>query len=84
MDLINTIEFVVSLFLIIAGIMTVLSKDVVRTVIYLSLLSMITSVSFVVLKALDVAMTEIVIGSGLMTFLFLFTLKSSGEVGETK
>ena len=51
---------------------------------------MTAAVAFVLLKAPDVAITEIVIGSGLITFLFLFTLKTSKKVktqekvGDTK
>lgn len=78
------IELAIALGLVGIGILTVLSSNIVRTVIYLSVVSMLTAVAFVILKAPDVAITEIVIGSGLITFLFLYTLKASGKAGDAE
>ncbi|MBI9012406.1 MAG: DUF4040 domain-containing protein [Clostridiales bacterium] len=82
MDLMNYIEIVTSLLLIVLGILIVMSKSIVKTIIYLSALSMIAALAYVLLKAPDVALTEIVIGSGLITFLFLFTYKNRKKVGD--
>lgn len=90
MDGINLLEIFISLLLVFSAALIVLSKDIVKSIIYLSILSMVTAVAFVLLKAPDVAITEIVIGSGLITFLFLFTIKTtkkteiSEEAGDTK
>lgn len=84
MDALQLIEIVISVLLVIAGLMIVLSKNIIRTVIFLSLLSMLTAVAFVILKAPDVAVTEVVIGSGLITFLFLATLQSVKKAGDSK
>lgn len=84
MSISTVLELFTSIFLVFIGIMIVLSKDIIKTIIYLSVLSMITAVAFVLLKAPDVAITEIVIGSGLITFLFLFTIKTSKKAGDTK
>lgn len=84
MDAINIIEIIVSLLLVISGILIVFSKDIIKTIIYLSILSMLSAVAFVLLKAPDVAMTEVVIGSGLITFLFLVTVKQVNKVGDHK
>ncbi|MBN2793808.1 MAG: DUF4040 domain-containing protein [Clostridia bacterium] len=80
----NIIEIIVSLLLVISGILIVFSKDIIKTIIYLSILSMLSAVAFVLLKAPDVAMTEVVIGSGLITFLFLVTVKQVNKVGDHK
>lgn len=80
MDSITIIEIFISILLVFSALLIVFSKDVVQSIIYLSILSMVTAVAFVLLKAPDVAITEIVIGSGLITFLFLFTIKSSSHV----
>ena len=49
-------------------------KKIINSVICLSLLSMLSVLGFVLMKALDVAVAEAVIGSGLVTVLFVFTL----------
>lgn len=82
MDTLTLLDFSVSALIILIGIFIVFSKDTIKAIIYLSILSMLSSVAFVLLKAPDVAVTEIVIGSGLITFLFLFTFKK--KVGDTK
>lgn len=81
MNAIELIEALISILLVVSGILIVFSKDVVKTIIYLSILSMLAAVAFVLLQAPDVAMTEVVIGSGLITFLFLVTVKSKRKVG---
>lgn len=84
MNVIALLELFVSIILVFIGILIASSKNIVKTIIYLSILSMITAISFVMLKAPDVAITEIVIGSGLITFLFLFTIKESKKVGDSE
>jgi len=78
------LELFISIVLIFIGVLIVFSKNIIKSIIFLSILSMITAVSFVMLKAPDVAITEIVIGSGLITFLFLFTLKTSKKAGDSE
>jgi len=78
----NYLEIVASLLLIVFGVLIVMSKNIVKTIIYLSALSMIAALAYVLLKAPDVALTEVVIGSGLITFLFLFTYKKRKKVGD--
>jgi len=84
MDVMALLEIFISLVLVFIGILIATSKNIVQTVIYLSILSMITAIAFVMLKAPDVAITEIVIGSGLITFLFLFTINASKKAGESE
>lgn len=80
----NILETVLAMLLIFCGFMAVESKKILHSVIYLSFLSMLAVLGFVVMRAPDVAVTEAVIGSGLVTALFLFTLMStdSRKVGE--
>jgi uncharacterized MnhB-related membrane protein len=56
--------------------MAVTAEKLIHAVLYLSALSMLSVVAFVLLKAPDVAITEAVIGSGIITALFVFTLLS--------
>jgi len=71
----NYLEVAVSLLLIMFGILIVLNKKIVTSIIMLSALSMVAALAYVIMQAPDVALTEVVIGSGLITFLFLFTYK---------
>lgn len=77
------IEIFIGILMIIAGVMAIESKKIIYSVIYLSFLSMLAVLGFVLMKAPDVAITEAVIGSGLVSALFIFTLmKTKGKVGE--
>lgn len=72
-DIIST---VVGVLLLVIAFLAINSKKPIKAVIFLSALSMLAVVSFVLMKAPDVAITEAVIGSGLVTSLFVFTLLS--------
>ena len=78
----NFLDIAISLLLIVLSIVVITSKDIIKSIIVLSALSMMTAVAYVILKAPDVALTEIVIGSGLITFLFLFSYKRVKKAGE--
>lgn len=83
MGILKIIEIVIGVLMIFFGFMSINSKKLINSVIYLSILSMLAAVSFVLMKAPDVAITEAVIGSGLVTAVFIFTLfsiKGEGEV----
>jgi uncharacterized MnhB-related membrane protein len=80
-DLIQVLEIVLSVFLIILGILAINSKSLIKAVMFLSGLSMLSVIGFVMMQAPDVAVTEAVIGSGLVTSLFVFTLLAAKKVG---
>lgn len=80
----NFLDIAVSLLLIVLGTTVIMSKDIIKSIIVLSALSMVAAVAYVVMQAPDVALTEIVIGSGLITFLFLFSYKKMKKAGEEK
>lgn len=73
----TVVEIILGLLMIISGFMAIESKKIIHSVIYLSFLSMLAVVAFVIMRAPDVAVTEAVIGSGLVTALFIFTLMST-------
>lgn len=77
-------EIVLGIVMIACGYMALESKKILHSVIYLSFLSMLAVIGFVWMKAPDVAITEAVIGSGLVTALFIFTLMATNkeEAGE--
>ncbi|PKK96552.1 MAG: sodium:proton antiporter [Tenericutes bacterium HGW-Tenericutes-3] len=74
--MLDYIMLVLSVLLLVIAFLAVSEKKLIKSVIFLSALSMLSVVAFVVLKAPDVALTEAVIGSGLVTALFVFTLLS--------
>lgn len=82
MILIDVISLVLGILLLVIAFFAINSKKLIHSVLFLSGLSMLAVISFVIMKAPDVAITEAVIGSGLVTALFVFTLLSirKGEV----
>ena len=76
MTLFDIISIVVGALLLIIAFLAINAKKLINAVLFLSALSMLAVVSFVLMKAPDVAITEAVIGSGLVTALFVFTLLS--------
>ena len=82
MTLISVIEIVVSVLLILLAFLAINSKTLIKSVMFLSSLSMLAVIGFVLMKAPDVAVTEAVIGSGLVTSLFVFTLLAVRKVGK--
>ena len=82
MTALDIIGIVVGVLMIVFGIIAINSKKLISSVIFLSLISMLAVVSFVLMKAPDVAITEAVIGSGLVTAIFVFTLFTAKKEGE--
>lgn len=78
------VEILLGLLMLGTAFMAVESKKIIHSVIYLSLLSMLAVIGFVFMKAPDVAVTEAVIGSGLVTALFVFTLMATKEKEESE
>jgi uncharacterized MnhB-related membrane protein len=66
----------ISVLLVIIAFLAINAKKLIHSVLYLSALSMLAVVAFILMKAPDVAITEAVIGSGLVTALFIFVLLS--------
>ena len=77
----DIIMIVISVFLIVLALLAINSKSLIKSVMFLSALSMLSVIGFVLMKAPDVAVTEAVIGSGLVTSLFVFTLLGVKKVG---
>ena len=78
---VDYLMMVIGLMLILLAILAINSKSLIKSVMFLSALSMLSVIGFVLMKAPDVAVTEAVIGSGLVTSLFVFTLLGSKKVG---
>lgn len=74
MSIQQILQIGLGLLMVVVALLAVESKKVINSVIYLSLLSLLAVVGFALMNAPDVAITEAVIGSGLVTALFIFTL----------
>ena len=75
MTLISIIEIVVSVLLIVLAFLAINSKTLIKSVMFLSSLSMLAVIGFVLMKSPDVA-------SGLVTSLFIFTLLAVRKAGK--
>ncbi len=82
--MIEIIGAIIGAMIIIFGVLAVESKKIINSIIYLSLMSLLSVLSFTIMKAPDVAITEAVIGSGLVTFLFVITLMQNKKMGDKK
>ena len=81
MTLLSVLEIFITVLLVVLAFLAINSKTLIKSVMFLSSLSMLSVIGFVIMKAPDVAVTEAVIGSGLVTSLFVFTLLSVRKVG---
>ena len=79
--LINLVEIVISVLLVGLAFLALSGKSMIRSIMFLSLISMLSVIGFVLMQAPDVAVTEAVIGSGLETSLFVFTLLGKKKAG---
>lgn len=84
MNINNIMETLFLIFAVLSAFLAINAKSLIESVIYLSFLSLLAVLGFVLLKAPDVAITEAVIGSGLTTVIFVFTLLSAGKVGDRR
>ena len=81
-EILQIVEIVAGTLMLALALMAINAKKLISSVIYLSILSMLAAVLFVLMRAPDVAITEAVIGSGIVTAVFVFTLFSIKKKGE--
>ena len=79
--LIDIVTIFVSVLIVLLAFLAINSKETIKAVMFLSLLSMLSVIGFVLMQAPDVAVTEAVIGSGLVTSLFVFTILGLKKAG---
>jgi multicomponent Na+:H+ antiporter subunit B len=76
--MIELIIYILLLLTIVSAGVVVFAKNLVNSVIGLSVFSSSLVVIFLIFQAPDVALTEIVIGSGITTGLFIVTIDKTG------
>ena len=82
MELFNILEVGISILLVFFALAAVLSKKLLTGIVFLSVLSMAAVAAFALLSAPDVAVTEAVIGSGLVTFIFVASIRGLRKAGD--
>lgn len=75
----DSILLALLLMLVIFGGYAVLTDSLINSIIALSVYSINLTVIFLVLQAVDVAMTEAVIGAGMITSFFIITINKTEE-----
>ena len=75
-------QIIISALLISAAYLSIRFKDLLAAVISLAVFGLILSVEFFILHAPDVAIAEAAIGAGLVTAIFIFTIKSTKRMEE--
>ncbi|CDF59384.1 Na(+)/H(+) antiporter subunit B [Thermobrachium celere] len=69
----------IAVVMFLGAIWTVLTEDVFKAIVIFGIVSLMSSVMFLLMQAPDVAITEAAIGSGITTALFIFTYKKMEE-----
>ncbi|WP_404289208.1 Na(+)/H(+) antiporter subunit B [Microvirga sp. RSM25] len=65
--------------ILVSGLLAVCLNNLIAAMVSSGLAGLFASVSFLLLAAPDVAMAEAAIGSGLTTFIFIYTLRHAGH-----
>lgn len=68
---------VILIVMVIAGIAALIMDDLISAVLASSVVSLCASLIFFILRAPDVAMTEVAIGAGLTTIVFLVAIRKT-------
>ena len=83
MDIVTVAHLIILLFLIATAIAAIRAKDLLVAVIIYSAYSFTIALTYLMLRAADVAMTEAAVGAGVTTILFVAALcKTSREEKE--
>ena len=77
MELLNIAHLIIMLFLIAAALGAIMCKDLLAAVIIYSAYSFTMALTYLILRADDVAMTEAAVGAGVTTILFVAALSKT-------
>lgn len=78
-DMIHILMLLLCAGILVAGVLAVRLDSIVGAVVSAGLASLFAAVTYVLLAAPDVAMTEASIGSGLSTLIFLYAVRRTRE-----
>ncbi|MBN2372609.1 DUF4040 domain-containing protein [bacterium] len=74
MDLVLIAHLIILVFLVCAALAAVISKDLLESVIIYGAYSFTIAITYSILRAVDVAMTEAAVGAGISSILFVAAL----------
>ncbi len=74
MDLLTIAHLIILIFLVAAALAAVMARDLLVAVIIYSSYSFTIAITYLILRADDVAMTEAAVGAGVTTILFVAAL----------
>jgi uncharacterized MnhB-related membrane protein len=77
--LLSYIYYLFLLLLVISAVFSIASKNLLCSVIFMSLFNLFMVIIFLLLQAPDVAMAEAVVGMGFTTALFIITISKTKE-----
>ncbi len=75
--MIGIIVLFTTIMMIIAAIMTIFQKDLLSSVVSMSMVGLIAVVLFFIMNAPDVALTEAAIGAGLTTIILVIAIRKT-------
>ncbi len=74
MDLVLVAHLIILFFLICTALAAIISKDLLESVIIYNAYSFTIAITYSILRAVDVAMTEAAVGAGVSSILFVAAL----------
>ena len=77
--MIQVLAILLCVGILVSGVLAVRLDNLVAAVVSAGLASLFAAVSYVILSAPDVAMTEASIGSGLSTLIFLYAIRRTSD-----
>lgn len=69
------LAIIIAVIMMFGAIWTLVTKDMFKAIVIFAVVSLFSSVMFLLMQAPDVAITEAAIGSGITTALFIFTYR---------
>lgn len=73
------LSVIIAVIMIFGAIWTIVTEDLFKAIVIFAIVSLSSSIMFLLMQAPDVAITEAAIGSGITTALFIFTYKKVEE-----
>ncbi|EMT39678.1 Uncharacterized MnhB-related membrane protein [Thermoanaerobacter thermohydrosulfuricus] len=73
------LSVIIAVIMIFGAMWTIVTEDLFKAIVIFAIVSLSSSIMFLLMQAPDVAITEAAIGSGITTGLFIFTYKKVEE-----
>ena len=77
MDLVMLAHLIILVFLVCSALAAIISKDLLNSVIIYGAYSFTIAITYSILRAVDVAMTEAAVGAGISSILFVAALSKT-------